>query len=79
MVLNVGLAHEAMKAREFATNPSSQFKRSLYATEDIEAGEYFTEANIRSIRPGYGLHPKYLPKMLGKKADKCYRRGDRIT
>lgn len=75
----VKLTWEAMKARENAGNPSMQFRRSLYAVEDINEGDIFTEANIRSIRPGYGLPPRYLPKLLGKKADRSYRRGDRIT
>lgn len=44
------------------------FARSLYAVRDIEKGETFTESNVRSIRPGLGLHPKYLGSILGKKA-----------
>ena len=46
---------------------SRQFSRSLYITEDIKAGDILTEQNVRSIRPGYGLHPKYLQNILGKK------------
>lgn len=45
-----------------------KFRRSLYVTKDIEAGEIITEANIRSIRPGYGLAPKHYRDCLGKKA-----------
>jgi pseudaminic acid synthase len=47
---------------------SRRFSRSLYVAKDIKKGELFTEENIRSVRPGYGLHPKYLQKILGKKA-----------
>ena len=51
---------------------SRQFSRSLYIAQDIKKGELFTEKNIRSVRPGYGCHPKHLPKILGTKADKDY-------
>ncbi|RXJ95488.1 pseudaminic acid synthase [Arcobacter sp. AHV-9/2010] len=47
---------------------SRQFSRSLYIAKDIKKGEVFTEENIRSVRPGYGLHPKYLYDILGKQA-----------
>ncbi len=43
-----------------------QFSRSLYIAEDMKKGDALTERNLRSVRPGYGLHPKYLPQLLGK-------------
>lgn len=46
---------------------SREFSRSLFAVKDIKAGEMITEENIRSIRPGFGLHPRYLGKIVGKK------------
>ena len=55
-----------------------RFARSLYAVKDIRKGEVFTSENIKSIRPGYGLHPKYLNQILGKKAGKDYKKGDRL-
>jgi pseudaminic acid synthase len=54
------------------------YSRSLYVVEDIEIGEIITEKNIRSIRPGYGLHPKYYKTLLGKKIKKNKKRGDRL-
>lgn len=49
--------------------------RSLYLVEDINAGEIFTEYNVRSIRPGYGLAPKYIERILGKTATQDIQRG----
>ncbi len=57
---------------------SRQFARSLYVSKDIKKGEIFTEENIRSVRPGYGMHPKYLKGVLGKKAKKDYKFADRL-
>ncbi|BFU77832.1 pseudaminic acid synthase [Arcobacter sp. 15-2] len=58
---------------------SRQFSRSLYVAKDIKKGELFTEENIRSVRPGYGKHPKYLDEVLGKKAKKEYSFGNRLN
>lgn len=55
------------------------FCRSLYVVEDVKKGEVFTERNVRSIRPGFGLHPKYLPEVLGKKAEANLEKGDRFV
>ncbi|MDB4513378.1 pseudaminic acid synthase [Akkermansiaceae bacterium] len=49
---------------------SRDFSRSLYVVGDIKTGEVLTNQNIRSIRPGYGIHPKFLTKVLGQKAAK---------
>jgi len=57
---------------------SRQFSRSLYVAKDIKRGEIFTEDNIRSVRPGYGIHPKYLKDILGRTAEKDYIFGDRF-
>ncbi len=54
---------------------SRKFSRSLFVVKDIKAGEKFTEENVRSIRPGYGMHPKYYPEILGKKVNKDFKRG----
>lgn len=51
------------------------FRRSLYVVADMAAGEEFTEANLRSIRPGFGLAPKLLPDILGRCATRPLARG----
>lgn len=54
------------------------FSRSLYVVEDISVGEVITERNVRSIRPGFGLHPKYLIDILNKKVNRNLERGERL-
>ena len=54
---------------------SRQFSRSLYISKDIKEGEILNEHNIKSVRPGYGMHPKYLKDILGKKANKDLKFG----
>ena len=54
------------------------FSRSLYVVGDAKEGELITEQHVRSIRPGFGLHPKYLSKILGKRFKKDVKRGDRV-
>jgi N-acetylneuraminate synthase len=54
---------------------SRVFRRSLYVVEDIQAGEPFTERNVRSIRPGLGLPPKFLGEVLGRRAAGDIARG----
>lgn len=55
-----------------------RFARSLYVSKEIKKGEIFSLENIKSVRPGYGLHPKYLNEILGKTALKDYKLGDRV-
>ncbi|MDO9057195.1 MAG: pseudaminic acid synthase [Sulfuricurvum sp.] len=52
------LSEKSLKSREFS--------RSLFIAEDVKAGETITAANVRSVRPGFGLAPKYLSEILGK-------------
>ena len=55
------------------------FKRSIYVIEDMEAGEEFNQSNIRIIRPGHGLAPKYFEMLLGKKINKSVKKGTALT
>ncbi len=57
---------------------SRQFARSLYVAKEIRKGETFSEQNIRSVRPGYGLHPKHLKDVIGKKAIEDLPFGSRL-
>jgi N-acetylneuraminate synthase len=58
---------------------SMVFRRSIYAVQDIGPGRELTAENIRSIRPGYGLSPKHLPKILGRRARVAIARGTPLS
>ena len=62
-----------------AEKASLQFKRSLYVVKDIKEGEKFTSENLRVIRPGDGLAPKYYEKILGKTAKEDINRATALT
>lgn len=59
--------------------PNLTFRRSLYVVRDTAAGEAFTPDNLRSIRPGFGLAPKHLPAILGKRAARTLARGTALA
>lgn len=73
-------AHAALGSISYALKPSEaggrSFRRSLYITADVAAGEMLTGANVRSIRPGLGLPPKHLPDVLGRVAARNLTRGE---
>ena len=79
MVEAVRAAEEALGEVRYAVSPretaSRVFRRSLFIVRDMQAGEVFTEENVRSIRPGHGLAPKYLPEVLGRHAAQPLERG----
>jgi pseudaminic acid synthase len=69
-VVDYTLTDKQVKGRDFS--------RSLYVVEDMKEGDIITEKNVRSIRPGFGLHPKYLKEILGKSVDTDIEKGDRF-
>lgn len=58
---------------------SMAYRRSLYVVRDIQAGEVFTRENVRSIRPGHGLPPKYFEAVLGKPAKRNLAKGTALN
>lgn len=61
------------------TSKSREFCRSLFVVKDMKTGDFFTEDNVRSIRPSYGLAPKYLNNILGKKSRVDIKMGTPLT
>jgi N-acetylneuraminate synthase len=79
LVRDCRAAWDALGTAGYTRKKSEQqnmiFRRSLYVVEDITAGQEFTEHNVRSIRPGYGLAPKHLRDILGRRAVQSLKRG----
>ena len=71
----LGSVHYGMTQKR---KESRRFSRSLYVAQNIKKGELFTNKNIRSVRPGYGMHPKYLNDILGKVANRNYEFGEAL-
>lgn len=80
MVKDIRMTESAMGKAVYGVAKQEEssivFRRSLFAVEDIKAGETFSEQNIRSIRPGYGIKPKHYNEILGKKAVRDIKRGE---
>jgi len=68
--VSYNLTNKQKKGKDFA--------RSLYIVEDIKKGEIFSLHNIKSIRPGFGLHPKYLNQIIGKRSTQALTKGSRL-
>lgn len=83
MVENIRQVEKSLGYIKYPTDPSKikgrEFCRSLYVAEDIKAGDIITERNVRSVRPGYGLHPKYLFELIGCKVKYDLKVGDRMS
>lgn len=83
MVKAIREAEVAVGSSSYELSPKQvagkDFSRSLYVAESINKGEIITESTIRSVRPGFSLHPKHLPEILGKKAIRDLKKGERIS
>ena len=83
MVQSIRNVEKALGEVIYPTDPSQikgrEFSRSLYVAEDMKAGDIITEQNVRSVRPGYGLAPKFLPEMLGKQVNRDLKKGERMS
>lgn len=83
MVLQVREAQKALGKISYELDEkalkSKEFSRSLFIAKDVKKGEIFTAENIRSVRPSFGLHPKYLDDVIGRKALKDINFGEPLT
>jgi pseudaminic acid synthase len=83
MVKAIREAEVAVGTSSYELSPKQvagkDFSRSLYVAEAINKGDIITEASIRSVRPGFSLHPKHLPEILGLTATRDLKKGERIT
>ena len=83
MVKAIREAEVAVGTTSYELSPKQvagkDFSRSLYVAEAINKGDIITEASIRSVRPGFSLHPKHLPEILGKTAKRDLKKGERIS
>jgi pseudaminic acid synthase len=83
MVGAVRTAEQALGEVQFGLSAKEEasrvFRRSLFVVQDVQQGEIFTESNVRSIRPGHGLHTRHLANVLGKRAAREIKRGTPMT
>jgi len=83
LVDSVRTVEKALGSPHFTPTPHEagnlQFRRSLFVTADVRAGEPLTEKNVRSIRPGVGLAPRHYREVLGRKAARDIRRGTPLS
>lgn len=83
MVNAVREAEEAIGVVDYHLTPKQKtgrdFGRSLYIVQDVKKGDVVTPENVRSIRPGYGLHPKHYAEVMGKKFNADFDKGSRLS
>ncbi len=83
MVADIRLVEQALGVPTYGVSKQEEssmvFRRSIFAIKDINEGEPFTEDNVRIIRPGYGMKPKYLKDILGLPAEHSMERGTPVT
>ncbi len=83
MVEAVRIAEKALGQVQFGPSAHEKstrvFRRSLFIVEDVKQGEPLTPENVRSIRPGHGLHTRHLPEVIGKRAARNIERGTPVT
>lgn len=82
MVKAIREAEQAIGVVDYALTEKQiqgkEYSRSLYIVNDVKEGEILTKENVRSIRPGFGLHPKYYHEVLGKTVNQDIERGERF-
>lgn len=83
MVRDVRNVEKALGSVYYPTDPTKikgrEYSRSLYIAENMKAGDVITEQNVRSVRPGFGAHPKHLCDIIGKRINRDVEKGDRFS
>jgi N-acetylneuraminate synthase len=79
LVATIRLVEKALGAAKYEITKSEEgsrlFRRSLFVVKDMKAGDVFTEDNVRSIRPSYGLPPKHIKELFGRRAASDIKKG----
>ena len=79
MVKAIRDAEKAKGTVSYKTTTEKKFARSLFVVKNVEIGDIITTENVRSVRPGYGMRPKYITEILGKKFLKNINKGTPLS
>ena len=83
LVLETGRAYQALGTISYGPKEMEKssliFRRSLYIAEDIKNGDILTKKNLRIVRPGMGLPPKYYQTLLGRKVNQDVKKGTALA